>query len=80
VQRLYIDVLRWESVTGRRTADCTSMADVARKVGRSLEDLLLVDGQVPRAVRVTLPAARRCMARCSAMRASCGPKCWGRSP
>jgi DNA repair exonuclease SbcCD nuclease subunit len=53
VQRLFLDVLRWEAVQVD-AGDCTSMADIARKVGRSLEDLLASDGQVPRAVRVTL--------------------------
>ncbi|MFH0129903.1 exonuclease SbcCD subunit D [Variovorax sp. VaC1] len=53
VERLYLDVLRWESVAVD-ASECHSMADVARQVGRSLEDLLQVDSHVPRAVRVTL--------------------------
>jgi exonuclease SbcD len=53
VQRLFIDVLRWELVPVD-VGGCTSMGDVAGKVGRSLEDLLGTDGHVPRAVRVTL--------------------------
>ncbi|KAE8755648.1 DNA repair exonuclease [Paraburkholderia madseniana] len=53
VDRLFLDVLRWESVQVE-AADCISMEDVARKVGVTLENLLSSDGHVPRAVRVTL--------------------------
>ncbi|SCX65768.1 DNA repair exonuclease [Variovorax sp. EL159] len=58
VERLYLDVLRWESVAVD-ASECHSMADVARQVGRSLEDLLQVDSHVPRAVRVTLVGRSR---------------------
>lgn len=53
VDRLFIDVLRWESI-GVDVAACASIADIARQCGSALEHLLSVDGHVPRAVRVTL--------------------------
>jgi DNA repair protein SbcD/Mre11 len=53
VERLYLDVLRWESVRVD-ASDCLSVADLSRKIGASLEALLLVDLHVPRAVRVTV--------------------------
>jgi DNA repair exonuclease SbcCD nuclease subunit len=53
VERLYLDVLRWESVRVD-ASDCLSVADLSRKIGASLEALLLVDPHVPRAVRVTV--------------------------
>ncbi|KVD05851.1 metallophosphoesterase family protein [Burkholderia ubonensis] len=53
VERLYFDVLRWEAVEVD-AADCVTIADLARKIGQSLEALLTVDGHVPRAVRVTV--------------------------
>ncbi|KVA13459.1 metallophosphoesterase family protein [Burkholderia ubonensis] len=53
VERLYLDVLRWEAVAVD-AADCVTIADLARKIGQSLEALLTVDGHVPRAVRVTV--------------------------
>ncbi|KVO42890.1 metallophosphoesterase family protein [Burkholderia ubonensis] len=53
VERLYLDVLRWEAVDVD-AADCVTIADLARKIGQSLEALLTVDGHVPRAVRVTV--------------------------
>ncbi|WP_322066839.1 metallophosphoesterase family protein [Burkholderia ubonensis] len=53
VERLYLDVLRWEAVEVD-AADCVTIADLARKIGQSLEALLMVDGHVPRAVRVTV--------------------------
>ncbi|RAR58385.1 DNA repair exonuclease SbcCD nuclease subunit [Paraburkholderia unamae] len=53
VERLYLDVLRWESVHVD-ASDCLSIADLARKIGASLEALLDVDPHVPRAVRVTV--------------------------
>lgn len=53
VERLFLDVLRWESVEVDASA-CVSMDDVARQVGQQLHALLAVDAQVPRAVRVTL--------------------------
>ncbi|KWF10675.1 metallophosphoesterase [Burkholderia ubonensis] len=53
VERLYLDVLRLEAVEVD-AADCVTIADLARKIGQSLEALLTVDGHVPRAVRVTV--------------------------
>ncbi|KVC68441.1 metallophosphoesterase [Burkholderia ubonensis] len=53
VERLYLDVLRWEAVAVD-AADCVTIADLARKIRQSLEALLTVDGHVPRAVRVTV--------------------------
>ncbi|MBN3785459.1 DNA repair exonuclease [Burkholderia sp. Ac-20353] len=53
VERLYLDVLRWEAVSVD-ASDCVSIADLSRKIGQSLEALLSVDGHVPRAVRVTV--------------------------
>jgi exonuclease SbcD len=53
VERLFIDILRWESLAVDASA-CASMADVARQIGRGLEALLKSDGHVPRAVRVTV--------------------------
>lgn len=53
VERLFIDVLRWDALQVN-TSDCTSLEDVTRKVGRTLDGLLSTDEQVPRAVRVTL--------------------------
>ncbi len=53
VDRLYLDILRWESILVD-VEDCTSIADLSRKVGLALEDLLSLDGHVPRAVRVTV--------------------------
>lgn len=53
VDRLFLDVLRWEAASVD-VSDCSTMADIARKVGLALETLLASDGNVPRAVRVTL--------------------------
>ncbi|MEX3979943.1 exonuclease SbcCD subunit D [Paraburkholderia sp. EG287A] len=53
VERLYLDVLRWESVRVD-ASDCESVADLSRKIGAALEALLAVDAHVPRAVRVTV--------------------------
>jgi predicted phosphodiesterase len=53
IERLFIDVLRWELVTVDAT-DCGSIAELSMKIGQSLEDLLSLDGHVPRAVRVTV--------------------------
>jgi len=53
LERLFIDILRWETLT-IDAADCATLQDVSRKVGRALEDLAADDSQVPRAVRVTI--------------------------
>jgi exonuclease SbcD len=52
VERLYLDVLRWEVVKVDVTA-CASMEEVAHEVGRSLAGLL-ENHDVPHAVRVVL--------------------------
>jgi DNA repair protein SbcD/Mre11 len=53
VERLYIDVLRWEALKVDASG-CSSIAELSRQVGLSLEQLLETDGHVPRAVRVTV--------------------------
>jgi len=53
VERLYIDVLRWEHLAVDVSA-CDSLEAVGITTGRQLASLLAVDGQVPRAVRITL--------------------------
>ena len=53
VERIFIDVLRWEVVRIDAT-DCASLLDVARLIGRALETLLDTDSHVPRAVRVLI--------------------------
>lgn len=53
VERVYLDVLRWELLNVDAT-QCTTMSDVARRVGEELNRLLDVDGNVPRAVRVVV--------------------------
>ncbi len=53
VERLFIDVLRWEALR-IDAADCASLLDVARCIGRALEVLLERDSHVPRAVRVII--------------------------
>lgn len=52
VERLFVDVLRWESLQVD-VSDCVTTQDVARKTGRALEALFESDTHVPRAVRVT---------------------------
>jgi DNA repair exonuclease SbcCD nuclease subunit len=57
VERLFIDVLRWESVVVDASG-CSTLNDVARAVGRELE--MLVESAsvaVPHAVRVTITGA-----------------------
>lgn len=53
VDRLFVDVLRWEALSVDASA-CASLLEVSRKVGQSLEELLADDAHVPRAVRVTV--------------------------
>ncbi|RYF81432.1 MAG: DNA repair exonuclease [Comamonadaceae bacterium] len=53
VERLFIDVLRWEHVAVDVSA-CASLNAVSLAAGRHLQGLLQADAQVPRAVRVTL--------------------------
>ncbi|WP_186087205.1 metallophosphoesterase family protein [Burkholderia gladioli] len=56
VERLFIDVLRWEAVEVD-AGDCETIEALAQKTGRALEALLASDGEVPRAVRVTVTGA-----------------------
>ena len=53
VERLFFDVLRWEHLSVDVSA-CDSLAAVGIATSRQLTALLEADGQVPRAVRVTL--------------------------
>lgn len=53
VERIFIDVLRWEHVR-IDASSCTALVDISRKVGAALEGLLDDGAQVPRAVRVTV--------------------------
>jgi exonuclease SbcD len=53
VERLYMDVLRWESVDVD-ASPFDSMQDLSQGIGLKLEEVLGYDGHVPRAVRVTL--------------------------
>ena len=53
IERLYLDVLRWELLLVDVT-QCDTMSDVARRIGQDLSRLLEDDGNVPRAVRVAV--------------------------
>lgn len=53
VERVFIDVLRWEHLSVD-ASDCETLADVVLKTGRALEVLLDADGEVPRAARITI--------------------------
>ena len=53
VERIFIDVLRWEQLTVD-ASDCETLADVVHKTSRALEELLDTDGEVPRAARITI--------------------------
>lgn len=53
VERIFIDVLRWEHLQVD-ASDCKTLIDVSRSIGRTLERLLDVDDHVPRAIRVTV--------------------------
>lgn len=57
VERLYLDVLRWE-VLKVDVTDCQSFEDAIRKVARGLAGLLQEDN-VPRAVRVVFEGCTR---------------------
>lgn len=58
LERLFIDVLRWETVTVDSGA-CETLLEVARQVGKALAALLEIDVHVPRAVRVTVTGKTR---------------------
>lgn len=53
VDRLYLDVLRWESLQVD-VSDCSTIEEVARMVGHEMERLIATDEHVPRAARVTV--------------------------
>jgi DNA repair protein SbcD/Mre11 len=53
VERIFIDVLRWEHLTVD-AAECETLEEVVRKMGQGLEALLDMDGEVPRAARITI--------------------------
>lgn len=53
IERIFIDVLRWEHLTVD-ASNCETLADVVLKTGRALEELLDTDGEVPRAARITI--------------------------
>lgn len=53
LERLYLDVLRWEQVAVDVSA-CDSLDAVGRAISRALAQLLELDAQVPRALRLTL--------------------------
>ncbi|WP_246791885.1 metallophosphoesterase family protein [Burkholderia perseverans] len=56
VERLFIDVLRWEALDVE-AGDCETIEALSHKIGAALEALLATDGEVPRAVRVTVTGA-----------------------
>ncbi|MCE4555016.1 metallophosphoesterase family protein [Roseateles cellulosilyticus] len=53
VERIFIDVLRWEQLEVD-ASDCDTLEQVVRKVAQALEAVLDVDGEVPRAARITI--------------------------
>lgn len=53
VDRVLIDVLRWENLELDAT-QCHSLTEVTNRIGEALHILLETDGHVPRAVRVTV--------------------------
>lgn len=53
VERIFIDVLRWEHLTVD-ASECETLEEVVRKTGQGLEALLHIDGEVPRAARITI--------------------------
>lgn len=53
LERLYIDVLRWDALTVD-ASEFSTLLEVSRQIGRALEGLLENDSHVPRAVRVTV--------------------------
>lgn len=53
VERILIDVLRWEHLEVDATS-CENLQEVSRSIGEALQAVLNEDGQVPRAVRVTV--------------------------
>jgi DNA repair exonuclease len=57
-QRLFIDVLRWEGVEVD-ACGCDNLQDVVQRIGRALEEVLSIDANVPRAVRVSVKGRSR---------------------
>ncbi len=53
LDRIFIDILRWEHVRVD-VSECETLDAVSRSIGDALQRLLDVDGNVPRAVRVTV--------------------------
>ncbi|PZP26971.1 MAG: DNA repair exonuclease [Roseateles depolymerans] len=53
VERIFIDVLRWEHLTVD-ASECETLEEVVRTTGQGLEALLDIDGEVPRAARITI--------------------------
>lgn len=53
VERMFIDILRWEHLTVDASG-CETLEEVVRKTGQGLEALLDIDGEVPRAARITI--------------------------
>jgi exonuclease SbcD len=58
IERVFIDILRWEQVEVD-ASDCDTLEEVVRKTGQALEALVNVDGEVPRAVRITITGKTR---------------------
>jgi DNA repair exonuclease SbcCD nuclease subunit len=58
VERIFIDILRWEQVPVD-ASDCDTLEEVVRKTGRALEAILNTDGEVPRAARITITGKTR---------------------
>ncbi len=58
VERIFIDILRWEQVPVD-ASDCETLEEVVRKTGRALEAILNTDGEVPRAARITITGKTR---------------------
>lgn len=53
IERILIDVLRWEHLQ-IDASECEALEDVSRRIGAALHTLLDMDAHVPRAVRVTV--------------------------
>ena len=58
VERIFIDILRWEQVPVD-ASDCDTLEEVVRKTRRALEAILNTDGEVPRAARITITGKTR---------------------
>lgn len=58
VERIFIDILRWEQLTVDASG-CETLEEVVRKTGQQLESMLGTDGDVPRAARITIQGKTR---------------------